>query len=169
MTAAFTIAPETDDLSDDIEALADLAFGPGRHAKTSYRLREGTQPCAGLSRVAWKDGRLVGTIRFSPILVGDSDCLLLGPLAVDPALKGQGIGQALMRDGLDAARAEGFRRVILVGDLPYYARVGFSQVPEDRIRLPGPFEPGRLLWLELVRNSFEGVGGMAAPHVMAAA
>ncbi|MGE0232381.1 MAG: GNAT family N-acetyltransferase [Flavobacteriaceae bacterium] len=161
--ADLRIRPETPDLEQAIEQLADRAFGPGRHAKTSYRLREGTSPIPALCLVACLGGRLVGTIRFSPILVGKARCLLLGPLAVEPELKGRGCGLALMREGLSRAYGKGFSRVILVGDLPYYARAGFSRVPGGRITLPGPVDPARLLWLELRQGAFDGVAGMAAP------
>jgi len=159
------IRPETPELDDAIEQLADRAFGPGRQVKTSYRLREGTSPIAGLCLVALLDQRLVGTIRFSPITVGGVACLLLGPLAVEPDLKGKGCGLALMREGLSRAYGKGYSRVILVGDLPYYARAGFSRVPEGRIMLPGPVDPERLLWLELRHGAFEGVSGMAEPDM----
>lgn len=165
MLPDFRIAPETADLADAIEQLADRAFGPGRHAKTSYRLREGTEPISGLSLVATLDGRLAGTIRFSPIRIGGTPCLLLGPLAVAPELKGRGCGLALMREGLSRAHAAGFSRVILVGDPPYYARAGFARVPDGRIVLPGPVDPARLQWLELRQGAFEGVSGLAQPDL----
>eukprot|EP00439_Symbiodinium_sp_Y106_P090033 s1_g2569.t1 len=159
----FDILPETPAHEDDIERLHDLSFGPGRFAKTAYRMREGVPPVPSLSFVAFaeKDGapRMVGSIRFSPLIIGGEKGLLLGPLAMDPAVRGQGGGLDLMRTALAAARAEGHRFVILVGDAPYYAKVGFQQVPPGQITLPGPVDKSRLLYCELVPGAFESVSG----------
>ena len=148
------------------EHLLDLAFGLGRKTKTSYRLREGNMPVAGLSLVA-RDATLgvVGTISFWPLKIGTvgTDALLLGPLAVHPDKQGEGIGLALMRAGLAAAKARGHRLVTLVGDEPYYARVGFKQVPEGQLIMPGPVDPKRLLALELVVGALADAHGLVLP------
>jgi predicted N-acetyltransferase YhbS len=149
-----------------IEALLDLAFGLDRHTKTSYRLREGNHPVPGLSFVA-RDPNLgvVGAISFWPLKVGRSgaDALLLGPLAVHPERQNIGIGRALMRKGLGKATALSHRLVILVGDEPYYARVGFSRVPEGRLVMPGPVDSNRLLYLELVPSALARAHGLVLP------
>lgn len=157
------VLPEQPCHAAAIEALAAAAFGPGRFAKTAYRLREGTAAIAGLCFVASIGGRLVGSIRLSPITIGGSPALLLGPLVVDPAHKSHGHGLALMRAAIAAAAAEGHALIMLVGDEPYYARAGFSKIPRGRVRLPGPVDPDRLLALELVPGALAAVGGMARP------
>jgi predicted N-acetyltransferase YhbS len=154
--------------ANDIESLLDLAFGLDRLAKTSYRLREGNHGIEGLSLVA-RDPKagLVGAISFWPLKIGrnGTDALLLGPLAVHPARQNIGIGRALMRKGLDKAAAGGHRLVILVGDEPYYGRVGFKKVPEGRLIMPGFVDPGRLLYLELVSGALANISGLVlAPH-----
>lgn len=151
-----------------IEALLDRAFGPDRHTRTAYRFRDTVPPVDGLSLVARVDGRLVGTIRFWPVVVrgvdGDfQEALLLGPIAVEPALKGIGIGKALMREGLDRARALGHRLVILVGDFDYYSRVGFARVPAGGLTFPGPLDESRLLYLDLVPGALAGIEGEVLP------
>src|SRR5689334_9333547 len=119
------IRGEQDEDEGAIDALVDRCFGPGRYAKTAYRLREGVDPEPRLSFVAvsGSDGVLLGSVRFWPIMVGSHMSLLLGPLAVEPELRGRGIGISLMQRGIDQARALGFETIILVGDEPYYARV----------------------------------------------
>jgi predicted N-acetyltransferase YhbS len=146
-----------------IEALAALAFGPGRYAKSAYRLREGVQPDSRLGFVAEDsaNARLLGSVRFWPIAVGGSASLLLGPLAVQPALRGRGIGIALMQHGIEAARTHGYATVLLVGDEPYYARVGFARLP-PRVRFPGPVDPTRVLGLSLVSGALLSLSGTAA-------
>lgn len=152
-----------------IEALLDRAFGPGRRALTAYRLREGSEPVAGLGVVAERNERLAGTVRFWPVVIGAvSEALLLGPLAIDPKYHNQGCGVGLMRRGIALAAGQGHRLIILVGDLPYYARVGFGRVPEGQITLPGPVDPNRLLALELVPGALRGAEGVAMIPIRAA-
>ena len=149
---------------DAVEHLLDLAFGSDRRTKTSYRLREGNSAVPGLSLVTRDPGvGISGTISFWPLAIGDtqSPALLLGPLAVHPDRQGLGIGLGLMQEGLARAKAQGHGLVLLVGDEPYYARVGFARLPEGRISLPGPVDPKRFLYLELTPGALEGVSGLA--------
>ena len=132
-----------------IETLNADSFGPGRFAKSAYRLREGVRPVAALSFVAIEDGVLRGSVRFWPISVGGHEELLLGPLAVQNGQRGRGIGIDLMQAGIAAARAGPWRGILLVGDEPYYARVGFSRLPPGRVKFPGPVDQHRILGLSL--------------------
>lgn len=159
----FRIAPERPEDAASIEKLHDLAFGPGRFARTAWRMREGVPAIAALSFVAWADGRLIGSVRFAAVALGGQKGLMLGPLVVDPAWKGRGAGLRLMQVSLEAARDLGHGWVILVGDEPYYARAGFKRVAAGRIRLPGPVDPNRLLMLELRANALDGLSGMLRP------
>jgi predicted N-acetyltransferase YhbS len=142
-----------------IAALLDRAFGPGRHVLTAYRLRERNEPAAGLGWIAARGGAVVGTVRFWPVVIGTAPALLLGPLAIDPAIRNMGCGLGLMRRGLESARAAGHRLVILVGDPPYYARAGFAPVAAGRMTLPGPVDPRRILCCELVPGALARAAG----------
>ena len=97
----------------------------------------------------------------TPIFIGGTPALLLGPLIVEPVFRSQGIGEALVAASLEAARATGAKLVVLVGDESYYARVGFKRAPPGRIVLPGPVDPQRLLYCELQPGAFDGVAGKA--------
>ncbi|MFN3891446.1 MAG: GNAT family N-acetyltransferase [Beijerinckiaceae bacterium] len=147
-----------------IEKLDERAFGPGRFARTAYRLREGVGPDFALSFVAHVGTLLVGSNIMTPVKCGgangaETDMMLLGPLTVEPAFRSRGIGEALAARSLEAARAAGQKLVMLVGDEPYYARLGFKRVPLGRLSLPGPVDPARVLICELAEGAFEGVGG----------
>lgn len=142
-----------------IEKLDERAFGPGRFARTAYRLREGVAADLSLSFVARVGTLLVGANRMTPILIGSTPALLLGPLTVEPAFRSQGVGEKLMKHSLDAARDAGHGLVLLVGDADYYARVGFAPVPRGRILMPGPVDPDRLLYCELRRGAFDHAQG----------
>jgi predicted N-acetyltransferase YhbS len=148
-----------------LSALSAQAFGPGRFARSAYRIREGIPPVASLCFTALLDEMLVGGIRFTSIEIGGKrGALLLGPLVVDPAHIGQGIGKSLVETGLARAREQGFALVLLVGDMPYYARFGFEPVPLGQISLPGPVEPARLLAHELVPRALGAMQGAVQGH-----
>ncbi|WP_029065155.1 N-acetyltransferase [Labrenzia sp. DG1229] len=128
-----------------IEDLQAEAFGPGRFARTAFRIRENVPHRRDLAFVGLVGSQFAGSIRLSPILIGDTEALLLGPLTVSPDLKNRGLGKALMRTAMNAAELAGDRIVLLVGDAPYYSPFGFRQVPLGQITLPGPVDPARLL------------------------
>lgn len=148
-----------------IEQLLDTSFGPKRHSKTVYRLRKNVAPVADLCFVATDtdvDGneKLVGTIRYWPIMLGGTvQALLLGPIAIDPEHRSGGLGGKMIRHSLARAAELGHRVVILVGDAPYYVRFGFSREKTLALSLPGPVDPARFLGLELVDGALDGVTG----------
>lgn len=156
---ALTILPETADDAEAIERLHERTFGPGRYAKTAYRLREQVAHRFDVSFTARIGTLLVGSVRLSPVRIGETKALLLGPLTVEPAFRERGVGQALIACALKAAAAQGERLVILVGDEPYYGRSGFRRIPTGRVIMPGPVDPERLLVAELVPGAFAGVSG----------
>ena len=162
---SFHIRLETDGDAEALSQLSAEAFGPGRFARSAYRVREGIPPVPGLSLVGWRGDRLVGGIRFTAISIGEEGgAALLGPLVVDPAEKGKGFGRALVEEGLVRAKAEGFSLVLLVGDMPYYSRFGFSPVT-GQITLPGPVDPARLLAVELVPGALATASGQVNGYV----
>src|SRR6476620_11364160 len=104
---SLTILPETPDDAPAIEHLNARTFGPGRFAKTAYRIREEVAHILELSFTARVGTLLVGSVRLSPILIGETKALLLGPLAVEPPFRDRGIGQALIARALQEAKSRG--------------------------------------------------------------
>jgi predicted N-acetyltransferase YhbS len=146
------------------EALLDEAYGAARFAKTSERLREGRLPASGLSLVAVDSRRLVGTVRLWNIVAGPGcDALLLGPLAVHPDYRNRGIGTTLMRRAIARARLAGHAAILLIGDLAYYGRFGFSAASTGALWMPGRYERDRLLALELKPGALAGARGLIGP------
>ncbi|QYX57849.1 N-acetyltransferase [Roseovarius sp. SCSIO 43702] len=142
----------------EVEALYDLCFAPGREALSSYRLRDGVPPVEGLSLVARDPGGILGgAIRFWPVLIGPRRALLLGPVAVHPTRQGEGLGGWLIRESLGRAADQGWSRVMLVGDAPYYGRFGFRKL--DGVEMPPPTNPERVLGLEIVPGAWAGLRG----------
>ncbi len=143
-----------------IEQLHAGVFGPGRFTRTAYRVREGTPPISRYCRAALLGSRIIAAVRFTEVSVGDmGNALLLGPLAVDPEFAGKGFGRRLIGEALEAAKGDGVRLVVLVGDEPYYGRFGFRPVPPGQITLPGPVDPRRLLASELAPGALSAYRG----------
>src|SRR5262245_5127863 len=142
----YLIKPEPAVLAGAVERLYDDVFGPARFHKASYLFREGVPPVRELSWVALEGDRLVGAIRYWPILVGESghQALLLGPLAIAQDRAGRGIGRALMFKTLDLAAQLGHDLVLLVGDVEYYKRFGFVPATRHGFVMPGESRPDRL-------------------------
>jgi predicted N-acetyltransferase YhbS len=154
-------AEKPSDLANIVK-LHEEAFGPGRFAKTAYRLREGASPAPGLSLVALDGARLVGSVRFTAIKTGEKrGALLLGPLAVYKDYSGNRCGLRLMRKGLELAAEKGYELVLLVGVEAYYRKVGFVRVEKGRISLPGPVDYDRLLARELKPGALARFHGVA--------
>ena len=139
-----------------VESLLDAAFGEERHARTAYRIREGTRPLEGLSFAALdEEDYLVGTIQLWPVALTDPKgrphpLIMVGPVGVMPGYQGEGFGKALMAASLgaiDAAFGEGappFPQV-MIGDPDYYDRWNFTAEPTGGWHCPGPFQRERLL------------------------
>ena len=149
---------------DDYAALIDLnerAFGPGRFARTAYRVREGSMHDPRLNLCAVVEGEIIGSVDFTPIAIGGvSGALLLGPLIIAEDHKNQGHGLRLILEGIERAGELDYRLVTLVGDLPYYARAGFGATPFEHIVLPGPVDPARILHVELIPDALKAYRGL---------
>jgi len=150
--AANRIEAETPADAEGVEALVTAAFGPGRFAKTAERLREGSEPVAGF--VAREGGRVIGSVRLWPIVVGETPALFLGPIAVDRAARNAGLGADLVQACLDHARTSGLGGVLLVGDRAYFERFGFRLAPD--VKLPGPVDRRRVFWLGMQTEMVSG-------------
>lgn len=159
----YEYAHPTPDDHAAIEVLLDLAFGADRRNKASYRFREGVEPLPELALVAREGRRLVGTIAYWPVAIGDAavQALLLGPVAVEPSLRGLGIGVTLIRRTLAKACRDGHRLAVLVGDADYYQRFGFEAAENHGIVMPG--QPDRLMVKALAPGALAGVSGDVRP------
>lgn len=149
---AQTSAPSAPDIrselsADDgaIEALLEHAFGPGRFAKVSERVREFAEFRPDLSFCAWEGARLVGSVRMWKVRIGGEEAVFLGPLAVEADQRKHGTGGVLVQRACAAAEAAGFQVVLLVGDEPYFGRFGFTAQTTKAVRLPGPVDQRRVL------------------------
>ena len=128
------IRPETPSDHDAIRQIVVAAFAdhPYSH-QTEHLIVEALRADDALtvSLVAEVDGTVVGQIAFSSVTIGGKDCgwLALGPVAVSPSHQRQGIGQALVNEGLKAIPDLGAQGCVLVGDPAFYRRFGFQHDP----------------------------------------
>ncbi|HTX51452.1 MAG TPA: N-acetyltransferase [Caulobacteraceae bacterium] len=164
MNAATTTLPrlarERPEDADAVAALVLRAFGPGRYAKAAERLREGGAPEYDLSFLAWDEDRLVGSVQLWRVTVGGRPAILLGPIAVEPAYRRNGLGGSLISRACVAATAAGHRLIVLVGDMPLFGPHGFT--PAAKVVMPGPVDQRRVLALALVPGAEAELEGAVA-------
>jgi len=160
---ALTILPETAADAPAIERLHERTFGPGRFARAAFRIREGRGHVLTLSFTARIGSLLIGSVRLTPICIGEAPALLLGPLTVEPPFRSHGVGSALVQRALSEAKSSAHKLVVLVGDEPIYAKSGFKSIPKGQVKMPGPVDPARLLVAELAAGAFDGVAGLIRP------
>jgi predicted N-acetyltransferase YhbS len=141
------------------EALLDRVMGPVRFTKPSEKLRAGRKPARGLALIARDGADVVGTVRLWNVQAGGKPALLLGPLAVDPATQGEGVGANLMRLAIARAGMIGHGGIILVGDPEYYARFGFTAAHTGGLVMPAPVDRRRFLGLELADAALADIAG----------
>jgi predicted N-acetyltransferase YhbS len=142
------IVPETPVLhADAIEALFDRTFGPGHFAKTAERLREYSASLPEVSRVALADGRVIGVCRVWPLRVGAAQtrALFYGPVAVDPAYRGNLLSLRITEAALEAGRAACWPAAILIGAPSLFSRAGFRVAEKNRLQFPGPQDQARVM------------------------
>ena len=141
-----------------VDALIDRAFGPGRYTKVSERVREFADFAPELSMCAWTDDRLLGCARMWRVRCGGQPVTFLGPFAVEQGERSAGFGARLIERACEMAAAAGESHVVLVGDEPYFARVGFSKAAGRRIVMPGPVDQNRVLVRPLRDDAAELAG-----------
>jgi predicted N-acetyltransferase YhbS len=152
---ALTLQSERPQDAALVDALIERAFGPGRYAKASERVREFASFAPELSVCAWSEGRLLGVARMWRVRVGGRPVTFLGPFAVEQGERNAGFGARLVARACEAAQAAGETHVVLVGDEPYFSRVGFATAPGRDVRLPGPVDQRRVLVRALTPDAGE--------------
>jgi predicted N-acetyltransferase YhbS len=155
-----------------VDALVDAAFGPGRFAKTSERVREQAPAQLDLSICAWALDQtgaeeLVGAVRQTPVRIGETPALFFGPIATRADQRGHGVGAALTMRACEAGAAAGETLAILIGAISFFEPLGFERVPQGRVSLAWPTDYARLLWRPLSANALDGVAGALLPRASA--
>ena len=158
----FRLLLETKDDYLEVERLLDLVFTPKRRLLSSYQLRSSTNKVNNLCYL-FKDKKnnIVASIRFWDIKI-DSDRsrgLLLGPLAVHPIYQSEGLGEKLVLNSLEQAFADNWNWIVLVGDINYYSKYGFSNDPTNGISIGDGLDNKRLLGLDIKETFLDSACG----------
>jgi predicted N-acetyltransferase YhbS len=156
------IRTERPDDANAISIVTEAAFKEAEHTSgTEARIVEALRAANVLtvSLVAVEDEVVVGHVAYSPVTVSDgaSNWYGLGPVSVTPERKGQGIGQALVREGLRRLESAGAAGCVVLGDPDYYQRFGFAYDPTlvldgipagyfQRLVLKGPAARGEVAY-----------------------
>ena len=152
------IRTERQEDSSEIQRLLKLGFAPSHGKRNIWTLRHG-DPVADLCLVAEDSEnthQLSGSIRYWPITIDGLPSLLLGPLAVDPLVRGQGIGRELVLKSLDLARQQGrWHWCFVSGERDYYPKLGFSKLASHDLDLPAPIEEERLHLIAISGKSLD--------------
>lgn len=133
------------EITPEMTALFNDILGPGRFARTAYRVREqATKPIFGFN--VYNGDELAGTISITKVMIGGTKgACLIGPLLVAERHRGAQLGLKLIEEGIKMANSKGLELALLVGDESYYEKAGFSVVPPGHMEMPGPVSPSRLL------------------------
>lgn len=148
-----------------IEDLFDRTFGPGHFAKTAERLREFSGSLPDINRVALEAGEVVGVCRVWPLVVGEarSRALFYGPVAVDPAHRGNFLSLRITEAALEAGKAAGWPAAVLIGAHSLFGKAGFIVAPKNRLSFPGPQDPARVMIRDLAGDASLLEGLVTAP------
>ena len=126
-----------DETHDDVSAIAEVTAAAFRTLEISSHTEQfivGALRAAralAVSLVAEMDGRVIGHIAFSPVAISDGtpNWYGLGPVSVLPEHQRQGIGKALLKEGLSRLKDMNAQGCCLVGHPDYYRKFGFKNMP----------------------------------------
>lgn len=145
-------------------AFKTMPFSDGKEGMLVHNLRKSNSFIPELSLVAEHEGKVVGHILFTPVVIDNESekyhSLILGPVSVLPELQNQGIGSQLILAGHRKAMELGWQSVILVGHAEYYPRFGYRPCSTWHIKstLALPSEDV-FMAVELSQGALEGVTG----------
>ena len=159
-----TIRPERPQDYPAISTINLLAFGGEFEARLVENLRHTAAFIPELSLVALQDDEIVGHILFSLVdICRDNQSipvLSLAPMAVLPDYQNQGIGSALVREGLRKCQVTGYPVVVVLGHPGFYPRFGFTPAGEKGLQLPFDAPAEAFMVYELYPHSLDGIQGL---------
>jgi len=163
---ALAIRPERAADREAVFALVCAAFERDDEARLVDRLRAAGAACVSL--VAERGGEIVGHVLFSPVHVRAGgrgrDAVGLAPLAVLPSSQRAGVGDALVREGLEACRAAGHALVFVLGHPSYYPRFGFERAAARGLAWEQSGHEAAFFVLELEPGAWTGRRGVVSYH-----
>jgi len=159
------IRPEEPGDHRAVRALNDSAFETPAEANLVDALRERARPV--ISLVAEIHGAIIGHVMLSPVTLSsrpEPQIMGLGPMAVAREHRGEGIGSALVRAGLERCKSLGYGAVVVLGHPDYYPRFGFA--PASRFDIDCEYEVPEetFMAIELRPGYLHGESGKVKYH-----
>lgn len=158
-----SFASETKDDIAGIRQVVAAAFGQTSEANLVEKIRNSSNFIPELSIVAVEEGKVLGHILFSPIVIESREqtvpALALAPLAVTPTRQREGIGSQLVQAGLSKCRELGHGIVVVLGHSDYYPRFGFHRASQFGVQAPFSVPDEAFMVLALKPNALMGVSG----------
>lgn len=162
------IRMETKDDWYHVELMAQHAFwnkhqlGCDEHYLV-HKLRQDKDYLPELSRIAVKDGNVIGCIMYSKARVVDGadthEIITFGPLCVEPKWQGCGVGEMLLRETMKLARDAGYKGIVIFGEPDYYPRLGFRICDNFKITTADGRNFAAFMGIELTEGSMKGITG----------
>ncbi|GKU30493.1 GNAT family N-acetyltransferase [Clostridium folliculivorans] len=162
------IRMETKDDWYDVELMTQHAFWNKHHLGCDehylvHKLRQDKDYLPELSRIAVKDGEVIGFIMYSKARVIDGedthDIITFGPLCVEPKWQGCGVGELLLRETTKIAADKGYKGIVIFGEPEYYPRIGFKTCDNFNITTADGKNFDAFMGFELAKDSMKDIKG----------
>ncbi|EQB86809.1 putative N-acetyltransferase YhbS [Clostridium punense] len=162
------IRMETEEDWYKVELMTQRAFWNNHHLGCDehylvHKMRQDKDFLPELSRIAVKDGEIIGYIMYSKARVVDGEdtheVVTFGPLCVDPKWQGCGVGELLLRETMDLVKNKGYKGIIIFGEPDYYPRIGFKTCDNFNITSAEGRNFDAFMGIELWEGSMEGIKG----------
>ena len=128
-----------------------------------HKLRKHKDYIPELSRIAVKNGEVIGCIMYSKAgIVSGKDTheiLTFGPLCVEPKWQGCGVGEILLKETMNLARKKGYKGIVIFGEPDYYPRLGFKTCDNFNITTADGKNFDAFMGIELEKDGFKGIKG----------
>lgn len=128
-----------------------------------HKIRQDKDYLPELSRIAVKDGEIIGCIMYTKSIVkGEEeshDILTFGPLCVAPKWQGRGVGEMLLKETMKLAADKGYKGIVIFGEPDYYPRIGFKACDHFGITTEDGKNFDAFMGIELVDHGFKNITG----------
>lgn len=162
------IRMETEDDWYNTELMTQHAFWNKHHLGCDehylvYKLHQHKDYLPELSRIAVKDGKVIGCILYSKARIVDGtdthEIVSFGPLCVEPEWQGCGVGELLLRETMKLAADKGYKGIVIFGEPDYYPRIGFKTCDHFNITTADGKNFDAFMGIELAEGSMKNIKG----------
>jgi predicted N-acetyltransferase YhbS len=159
------------EIKDDwynVELMTQHAFWNKHHLGCDehylvHKLRQDKDYLPEISRIALKDGNVIGCIMYSMARVVDGtdthEVITFGPLCVEPEWQGCGVGEMLLRETMSIAADKGYKGIVIFGEPEYYPRIGFKTCDNFNITTSDGKNFDAFMGIELIESGMKNIKG----------